>query len=549
MNSYSNDKEHIFIQIPIYFITTNQKPLNLYRINTVPVPLDIDTYQGKESKYTTLDLQYKYLATSENEYMDISDSALESCNMYHMDHLCENLHLTSDMKRLHCAIAIYMDSVGTSASSPGEIQQTIKAKCKFTYHELLHPTPMTLQTQDEILFANFPTTNWQVICDEITDQPSFMTGALYTVINFNDLCTCGILTAEGRFLYESMRSCDHPDTKVQLHFTYNRALVNYDSSITAQDSKRYALQPYPFQAPDLQYFEHRPYLTDNGTLSVRVKRHVPDSDTYQQALAGQQFPLAEAVQKMETQEPIYIGPILPAQQIQPNEPVEDIIMPVQIDNSLDENSIIDTMDKPLSNVLFNIVTLINTLMNLCLMMFIRCSFRPGGLVHNLVVQMIHMSLLDKIEKAHSVKLVDPLIAPPTEPTVPLLDLPILESEDRLNSDPDPTTPPIVEQMIPLIAFSKTIMILLGIIFLCLVVSTIVKVLILPLFFKSNICRQLFLSCVHNSQLRKANTTDIFLDIVHIFTGKQIRIYITTIAAPASSLAFMGSVKLKNCKCL
>ena len=181
------------------------------------------------------------------------------------------------------------------------------------------------------------------------------------------------------------------------------------------------------------------------------------------------------------------------------------------------------------------------------MMFIRCSFRPGGLVHNLVVQMIHMSLLDKIEKAHSVKLVDPLIAPPTEPTVPLLDLPILESEDRLNSDPDPTTPPIVEQMIPLIAFSKTIMILLGIIFLCLVVSTIVKVLILPLFFKSNICRQLCLSCVHNSQLRKANTTDIFLDIVHIFTGKQIRIYITTIAAPASSLAFMGSVKLKNFK--
>ena len=374
MNSYSNDKDHIFIQIPIYFITANQKPLNLYRVHTVPVPLDIDTYQGKESKYTTLDLQYKYLATNENEYMDISDSALESCNTYHMDHLCENLHVTSDVKRLHCAIAIYMDSVGTSASPPGEIQQTIKTKCKFTYQEVLYPTPTTLQTQDEILFANFPTMNWQVICDEITDRPSFMTGALYTVINFNDLCTCGILTAEGRFLYESMRSCDHPDTKVQLHFTYNRALVNYDSSITAQDSKRYALQPYPFQAPDLQYFEHRPYLTDNGTFSVRVKRHVPDSDTYQQALAGQQFPLADAVQKMETQEPIYIGPILPAQQLPSDEPVEDIMVPIQIDNTLNENSVLDTMDKPLLNFLFNIVTLLNTLMNLCLMMFIRCSF-------------------------------------------------------------------------------------------------------------------------------------------------------------------------------
>ena len=75
MNSYSNDKEHIFIQIPIYFVAANQKPMDLFRIHTVPVPLDIDTYQGKESKYTTLELQYKYLATNGHEYMDVTDAA------------------------------------------------------------------------------------------------------------------------------------------------------------------------------------------------------------------------------------------------------------------------------------------------------------------------------------------------------------------------------------------------------------------------------------------------------------------------------------------
>ena len=56
MNTYSNDKEHIFIQIPIYFAAASQKPMNLFRIHTVPVPLDINTYNGKQSKYTTLDL-------------------------------------------------------------------------------------------------------------------------------------------------------------------------------------------------------------------------------------------------------------------------------------------------------------------------------------------------------------------------------------------------------------------------------------------------------------------------------------------------------------
>ena len=390
MNSYSN-REHIFIQIPIFFVAANQRSMELFRIHTVPVPLEIDTYQGKESKYTTLDLQCKYLATNRQEYMDVTDSALESCSTYHMDHLCENLHVTTDVKELNCAIAIYMDSVETSSHSAKHIQNIIKTKCRFIYHEVLHPTPTTLQTQDEILFANFPSENWQLICDEITDRPSFMKGALYTIINLQDLCTCGILTQEGRFLYESMRSCDSPDTEVDLHFTYNRALVNYDNHITAQDSKRYAIKPYPFKAPDLQYYEHMPYMTSNGILHIRTRRHAPSTNTYQQAIAVQQFPLSEAVHKMETQEPIYVGPILPAsfdtEQLQ-----DDIEVPSNTNNPPQENIVVNTMDQPMSNFLFNIITLINTLLHFNMIIFLRISLKPGGMFYNVVLQMVQMSM-------------------------------------------------------------------------------------------------------------------------------------------------------------
>ena len=61
------------------------------------------------------------------------------------------------------------------------------------------------------------------------------------------------------------------------------------------------------------------------------------------------------------------------------------------------------------------------------------------------------------------------------------------------------------------------------------------------------CRQLCFSCLHNSQTRRAPVTDIFLDIIHIYSGKQIRLYLTTISAPASALGFTGTVKLKNFK--
>ena len=54
MNSYTNDATQIFFQIPVFFTPHNQEPLNLYQVHTVPVPLDLDTYRGQESKYTTL---------------------------------------------------------------------------------------------------------------------------------------------------------------------------------------------------------------------------------------------------------------------------------------------------------------------------------------------------------------------------------------------------------------------------------------------------------------------------------------------------------------
>ena len=198
MNSYTNDEKYIFVQIPVFFVSWAQKPLNLFRIHTVPVPLDIDTYQQTEAKYTILTLPYEYLATNDDEYMDITDAALASCHTYHMDFfLCENLHLRTDFKEFTCAIAIYMDSVETSSLEPRHVQQIIKDRCNFTYHEVLHPTPTILQTQDEILIVNSANTNWQLVCDEIMDRPTVLKGALYTIINLPDLCTCGILTSHG----------------------------------------------------------------------------------------------------------------------------------------------------------------------------------------------------------------------------------------------------------------------------------------------------------------------------------------------------------------
>ena len=72
----------------------------------------------------------------------------------------------------------------------------------------------------------------------------------------------------------------------------------------------------------------------------------------------------------------------------------------------------------------------------------------------------------------------------------------------------------------------------------------IVLIIIPLTKKSSVCRFL-LPCgrSHNNYFTPA--TDILLDIIHIQSGEQIRVFLTTIAAPPCSLSFTGSVQIRN----
>ena len=53
-----------------FFINNKQSPMDLYKLHTVHVPLDKDTYDGKQSKYTRLHPKQNHLAISKEEYID-----------------------------------------------------------------------------------------------------------------------------------------------------------------------------------------------------------------------------------------------------------------------------------------------------------------------------------------------------------------------------------------------------------------------------------------------------------------------------------------------
>ena len=66
----------------------------------------------------------------------------------------------------------------------------------------------------------------------------------------------------------------------------------------------------------------------------------------------------------------------------------------------------------------------------------------------------------------------------------------------------------------------------------------------PLMRKSNTCRYI-LPCYRSHTDFLTPATDVFLLCVHVSSGEQIRVFLTTIAAPACSLSFRGSVKISN----
>ena len=121
--------------------------MDLYKLQTVHVPLDKDTYDGKESKYTRLHLKQNHLAISKEEYIDLTQHQLNSCVKLHTDYLCPNLRLTASTHVLSCAAAVFQ-------STPDD--NLIHSLCEFTYYEHFTPPPAVLETQDGILLANLP---------------------------------------------------------------------------------------------------------------------------------------------------------------------------------------------------------------------------------------------------------------------------------------------------------------------------------------------------------------------------------------------------------
>ena len=300
--SFNNTEDYLIIQILIFFINNKQAPMDLHKLHTVHIPLDKDTYDGKESKYTRLCLKQNHLTISKEEYIDLDQHQLNSCIKLHTDYLCLNLRLTVSTHVLSCAAVVFQ-------TTPDD--NLICNLCEFTYYEYFTPPPAVLETQDEILLANLPP-KWQLVCDNQIDRPIPLDSAIYAIVIKNDLCTCGI-SAQHIFLYESMCTCTTPDTSVTLYYTHNRALFSYETSLCKKDkdAEQYHTTIPEYRAPDISYKKKSVDVSQTSNKRTRKCRNISakqenDRNVNVDELLSLLFPLTEAVDFIETGKTFYI---------------------------------------------------------------------------------------------------------------------------------------------------------------------------------------------------------------------------------------------------
>ena len=84
-----------------------QVPMSLFSRETVPVPLDAETYVGDKREYTQIIPETEYIALTDNNYVPLTQVQISLCVKIGHMHYCEYAHLLKKCTEHTCMSAIY----------------------------------------------------------------------------------------------------------------------------------------------------------------------------------------------------------------------------------------------------------------------------------------------------------------------------------------------------------------------------------------------------------------------------------------------------------
>ena len=208
------------IQIPLFIKQRLQEPLVLFNIKSIPVPFHVNDVlvDENESKYTynQVPTTTEILAMSSDTNINLDYKELSQCIKFLILDFCEQLFLMKHTSEHTCESPIYHN----------ESPNIIKDKCNIQYYPDLNPEPAILDAGNYLLLGNLPLP-WTIICNHNDQIPNPIQGSSYAIVDKSDLCQCSI-SAGTWYIQENIVYCtDKMDTKIDLHYTVNMAVMIY----------------------------------------------------------------------------------------------------------------------------------------------------------------------------------------------------------------------------------------------------------------------------------------------------------------------------------
>ena len=107
--SFTNTIDDLLLQLPILIKLKVQILMSLFSIETVPIPLDAETYLGEKREYTQIIPETEYIALTDNNYVPLTQVQISLCAKIGYTYYCEYAHLLKKCTEHTCMSAIYYD--------------------------------------------------------------------------------------------------------------------------------------------------------------------------------------------------------------------------------------------------------------------------------------------------------------------------------------------------------------------------------------------------------------------------------------------------------
>ena len=214
--SFTNTIDDLLLQLPILIKLKVLVPMSLFSIETVPVPLDAETYVGDKREYTQIIPETEYIALTDNN-VPLTQAQISLCAKIGYTYYCEYAHLLKKHTEHTCMSAIYYDQESEMKANQcktiGTFDNTLESKL--------------LDDSNKLILSNLqkPLT---IACKDIS-RVFEIEYSTYHILNRSELCECS-LRAGNYLLSQTDTNCrdmaEARDSYFTTYYAFNKIILD-----------------------------------------------------------------------------------------------------------------------------------------------------------------------------------------------------------------------------------------------------------------------------------------------------------------------------------